>query len=345
MIRLIVGLLICMSLAACGKTETVTTEKKEEVSTEAVAKTATEEATTEAETQSTVTEEEKSMVQKAIEGRKLYFISPHTGDVEEYTFKENGAVEYNEYCNNEKVDITYSFTYKVNDSDNTLTLTRKNDEFTDEIKYYYISEYDYFRTEVTPSDDDDPDGMPPEFWAAGLFPFDYDGDSKALYDHWCNDLAPTFYKDYLKEDDKEMGNSEGDSIGRVTGMYGVSFVVPEGFDDVTPSEVAMKYYYEYINTSLNMTIGVSEHLKINIPSTLEDEYNHYMEFYGDQVSYSDMGTDWYVVSGVDDEGYVFYYSTKVYGDTYTGITMIYPYDNKDTCDGILQEFINNFSCN
>jgi hypothetical protein len=91
-----------------------------------------------------------------------------------------------------------------------------------------------------------------------------------------------------------------------------------------------------------MNIGVGEYLKKNIPMSLEEEYEYYSNWYGDKVSYSDKGDEWYVISGTDNDE-IFYYTTKIHGDIYAQIIIGYPYSNKDQCDPILTDFIDSFS--
>lgn len=338
-------------LTSCGKehedakeTDNTTSVLKETSSTTEIASDA-ETVTTKEE--ATITgAEEKSIIQQAIEGKKFYFVSPQSGDVEEYIFKDNGNVEFNEYYDTDgkihKIDTNYTFTYAINDKNNTITLTKSYDNERKDIIYYYNEQYNYFRTEVIPSDENDPDGMPPQFWASGFFPYDYNGNSGEIYKYWYDVISPTFYKDYITQNTSE-ANEDSEEIS-VTGMYGVSFKVPSGFEDVSPAEVAMKYYYEYYNSDLDMTIGIGEHLKINIPSTLEEDYDYYCSAYSDSISYNDIGSTWYVISGTDENGYIFYIKTNIYADTYTSINIRYPESNKDKCDNILEYFLRNFTC-
>ena len=214
---------LCFVLSGCGS-ESVTTEAIESKSTDIISTEETQQevdvttventkVTTETTTEAT-TVGEKTDVEKAIENRKFYFVSPQSNEIEEYQFLADGVLKYRAFSdyNNEIVEYDRSgpecFTrYRVN-YDNSITLIRDNldnDYLDKEVTYYYVKDYDYFRTKVTP--DYGPDAMPPQFWAAGFFPYDYSvGDSGAMYKYWYDVLSPTFYEKYL--DDENNVNSK-----------------------------------------------------------------------------------------------------------------------------------------
>lgn len=131
-----------------------------------------------------------------------------------------------------------------------------------------------------------------------------------------------------------------------TGYTGVHYCIPDGFIDVPgqlgntgKEDVAT---YMYCNPDLDMTIGVliEGNEYDDVYSAMREEYDQESSI--NDVTYSVFKENFYVVSGLED-GRV-YYNKAIYehSDYLYYLFFEYPKENKNPCDGILEEFVKSF---
>ena len=139
------------------------------------------------------------------------------------------------------------------------------------------------------------------------------------------------------------GVSTPAATGGVTQFCGFSYHVPSGFTEVSSGASDVRTYH---NESLNMTIVVTV-LDTADPYGVLARNKAALD--GDpslNTTYSDGRDNWFVRSGYDGNGWVFYSKNKVYterANTFASIDFSYPASaNKSTCDDILTNFVNDF---
>ena len=130
--------------------------------------------------------------------------------------------------------------------------------------------------------------------------------------------------------------------GAVT-WRGFAYHVPSGFTEVASGSSDVRTYY---NESLNMTITVTVLDTADPYGVLERSRAAYDSDASLRTTYSDGRDYWFVRSGYDGNGWVFYSKEKVYadyGNTFASIDFSYPNDaQKSTRDTILTNFVNDF---
>ena len=130
--------------------------------------------------------------------------------------------------------------------------------------------------------------------------------------------------------------------GAVT-WRGFAYHVPSGFAEVASGSSDVRTYY---NESLNMTITVTVLDTADPYGTLERSRAAFDSDASLRTTYSDGRDNWFVRSGYDGNGWVFYSKEKVYtdyGNTFASIDFSYPNDaQKSTRDAILTSFVNDF---
>lgn len=133
------------------------------------------------------------------------------------------------------------------------------------------------------------------------------------------------------------------SAGGPEQFRGFSYHVPAGFVLRSDSSSDRRVYY---NEALNMTIAVTV-LDTSDPYGVLQANKAAVD--GDtslRMTYSDGRDNWFVRSGYDGNGWVFYYKDKVYTEragTFASVDFSYPNDAaKPTRDNILTAFVNDF---
>ena len=183
-----------------------------------------------------------------------------------------------------------------------------------------------------------------------------DGQSLSAQSYIVAD-AVTFLKKALGQDTAENTTEETTAtqasteetpptaIGEFETVRGCVCYIPAGFENVTSDSTVVHYAYDFYNPDLDMEIHLIDTMKDNIPMSLREMYTDYMN--APTVTYEGFYDDWYVVSGYDGAGNVFYVKDRVInrgsGDEYYSISIKYPDDaEKPICDEIVGEFIQTF---
>lgn len=127
------------------------------------------------------------------------------------------------------------------------------------------------------------------------------------------------------------------------GIMGVSFTVPDGFvaleNGVSASGV---HCYDFYNEALDMSFYVMEATRSAFDDSFyEDQYDHWMG--GENVTYHYDGDSFFVVSGYNNNGDVYYEKLMTTGDSYCEVYLTYPQETRASCDGILQQILNSVS--
>lgn len=127
------------------------------------------------------------------------------------------------------------------------------------------------------------------------------------------------------------------------GIMGVSFTVPDGFvaleNGVSASGV---HCYDFYNEALDMSFYVMEATRSAFDDSFyEDQYDHWMG--GENVTYHYDGDSFFVVSGYNNNGDVYYEKLMTTGDSYCEIYLTYPQETRASCDGILQQILDSVS--
>ncbi len=126
-------------------------------------------------------------------------------------------------------------------------------------------------------------------------------------------------------------------------VRGGYYFVPDGFDNITKETYALRYVQEWQNYDLDMHMEITDAMQLDIPMTIDEEYEMYVNSYGEEnLSLNKKEADGYILSGVDANGYVYYQKAKAFGDRYVCINITYPQANSDTCNKILEDFVFGF---
>lgn len=150
-------------------------------------------------------------------------------------------------------------------------------------------------------------------------------------------------------------NSESDSniINEpywVTSDFGTNYLIPAGFVDDRPNE-SWSNYHTFNNDELNMTISIGEmsedkvgdlkHSQENLRYEYTNELGYTIEY--DTDFYNDSKILGFVLSGHNDDGTkIYYYKQKILdSELYEVIKFYYPIENKEKCDQILTDFLDN----
>ena len=135
--------------------------------------------------------------------------------------------------------------------------------------------------------------------------------------------------------------------GWFDGIFGCKFYVPEGFVQLDTSDFArglgMHSYY-FGNEELDMTIFVYESNFETLPVELSDMKDEYeTKKSRDSVTYSTSKDNFYVLSGKNDNGNIYYERVDYNEWDYKTVTFNYPEKNKAICDQILIDFLDIYS--
>lgn len=173
------------------------------------------------------------------------------------------------------------------------------------------------------------------------------------------DFSDDIFNDTEKENLKKLrerkdytpsGIVSNDEVPAVSGerfemVRGGSYYVPDGFDNITKETYAVRYVQEWQNYSLDMYITVTNCMQIDIPMSLEDEYDSYLSSYNSssELSLNTKDEDGYIISGTRNyDQRIFYHKVKHVEDRYVSFYIEYPASNADSCNQIVESFVSDF---
>ena len=127
-------------------------------------------------------------------------------------------------------------------------------------------------------------------------------------------------------------------------VRGGSYIIPEGFDNISRENYALHYVQEWKNTDLDMYIMVTDAIQADIPMSLDEEYEQTVSSYSDPslLPLNIKEESGYLISGVDESGLITYQKVKTLNDRYVSIYITYPSSNSDKCNKIVEDFVANF---
>ena len=159
----------------------------------------------------------------------------------------------------------------------------------------------------------------------------------------------TLYKQSLSSDVdvQDDTNEANNASGQFETVHGSSFVIPSGFENVSPDKSAVNYVYSFQNPALHMKIFITDTMQSNIPMTIDEEFQSYKDYLssgeGNELVYEFRKDDVYVVSGYINSGNtVVYRKTRFFNDRYVQIEFEYSVGCKDECDKVLTTFLESF---
>lgn len=173
------------------------------------------------------------------------------------------------------------------------------------------------------------------------------------------DFSDDIFNDTEKENLKKLrerkdytpsGIVSNDEVPAVSGerfemVRGGSYYVPDGFDNITKETYAVRYVQEWQNYSLDMYITVTNCMQIDIPMSLEDEYDSYLSSYNSssELSLNTKDEDGYIISGTrNSDQRIFYHKVKHVEDRYVSFYIEYPASNANSCNQIVESFVSDF---
>ncbi|MBO4458715.1 MAG: hypothetical protein J5802_13445 [Butyrivibrio sp.] len=138
----------------------------------------------------------------------------------------------------------------------------------------------------------------------------------------------------------------GEEFGAI---YGLNFVVPEGFENVSvhpegyeKGNAAGGYTHNFKNEDLGMEIEVAEYLWANVPVEAENKEEFLKKQYDSTVGAdfeSEIGDDYFYNSTLDEAGTRTYFREIVTDDAAFDITITYT-DGDSESEAVKDEFIN-----
>jgi len=182
------------------------------------------------------------------------------------------------------------------------------------------------------------------------------GEFNKAGDKLSSDEDPTYYQqlkslvDELYSKGWVSSSDEENVSGTVfETVFGGSFVIPEGFEQVDMGNTP-GYVYCYKNDDIDMSICVGEIAFAKTDSSIEPreilskDYQYFLDSYGDRVTYNVAKDDFFVISGYMDEETIFYNKSMNIGDkAYINVEFEYNNKNRDICDNILTDFLDGLS--
>lgn len=133
-------------------------------------------------------------------------------------------------------------------------------------------------------------------------------------------------------------------IGWVQTAGGADFYVPEGFVQVEQN-ISFADAYRYENEGLGMYIEVWEVPFSAVSETetpqeiIKKDYYQILNMYGGFVGYSVERDDFCVCSANDGDEISYMKFINVRDEIYSTVSFAYPVETRETCDSILEEFL------
>lgn len=144
--------------------------------------------------------------------------------------------------------------------------------------------------------------------------------------------------------EEEAIQPEETEIGRVQTAGGADFYVPEGFVQVEQN-ITFADVYRYENEGLGMYIEVWEIPFSAVSETetpqeiIKKDYYQSLNVYGGFVGYSVERDDFCVCSANDGDEITYMKFINVRDEIYSTVSFAYPVETRETCDSILEEFL------
>ena len=137
---------------------------------------------------------------------------------------------------------------------------------------------------------------------------------------------------------------------RFDGAMGSSFIVPYGFENISPDRTAVGYYYDFYNYDLEMDFVVTEVAMAAIPpENIDEDYIEMKNGYSNEyyeIVYDVKNENHYVISGYDfTDNTIFYFNTIIdSNDIRIQLQAKYPNDDlKLERDELLNSIVENWS--